>query len=104
MGRVARPIWVRIHTQEAVANDAAPAPRGIGINRRVSLHIAYITAYEDKFVYYSLERFKNGGMVQQQLQALKLQNSKFSSRLRKRKVAWGNFIPPLLRKGPLRRL
>ena len=97
-----RSVWVRIHTQEAVANDVAPAPRGIGVNRRVSLHTAYITAYDDKFVYCSPERFKNGGMVQQQLQALKLQNSKFSSRLRRRKVAWGNFIPPLLRKGSLR--
>ena len=66
-----------------MANDAAPgprfakysaasAPRGIGVNRRVSLHTAYITAYDDEFVYCGPERYKNGGMVQQQLQALKL--------------------------------
>ena len=84
---MARLIWVRIHTQEAVANDAAPASRGIGVNRRVSLYTAYVTAHDDKFVYHSPERFKNGGMVQQQLQALKLQNSKFLSRLRRREVA-----------------
>ena len=64
-----------------MANDAAPspgfakypaaaAPRGIGVNRRVSLHTAYITAHNDKFVYCSPEHFKNGGMVQQQLQIL----------------------------------
>ena len=70
-----------------MANDAAPAPRSTDVNRRVSLHTAYITAYDDKFVYCNPERFKKGGMVQQQLQTLKLQNSKFSSRLRRRKVA-----------------
>ena len=81
--QVVRSIWVRIHTQEAVANDAVPgpgfakypaaaAPRGIGVNRRVSLYTAYITAYEDEFVYCGPEHYKNGGVVQQQLQALNL--------------------------------
>ena len=81
--QVVRSVWVRIHTQEAVANDAAPglgfakypaaaAPRGVGVNRRVSLHTAYITAYDDEFVYFGPERYKNGGMIQRQQQALKL--------------------------------
>ena len=81
--QVVRSVWVRIHTQEAVANDAVPglgfakypaaaAPRGVGVNRRVSLHTAYITAYDDEFVYCGPKRFENGGMTQQQLQAPKL--------------------------------
>jgi hypothetical protein len=80
-----------------VANDAAPgpgfakypaaaAPRGIGVNRRVSLNTAYTTAHDDEFVYCGPERYKNGGMAQQ-LQAPKLWNSKFPSRRRRRKVA-----------------
>ena len=80
---MARPVWVRIYTQEAVANDAAlgpgfakypaaAAPRGIGVNRRVSLNTACITAYDEEFVYCGPKRFENGGMAQQQLQAPKL--------------------------------
>ena len=80
---MARPVWVRIYTQEAAANDAAPgpgfakypaaaAPRGIGVNRRVSLNTAYTTAHDDEFVYCGPKRYENGGMAQQQLQAPKL--------------------------------
>ena len=71
---MARPVWVRVYTQEAVANDTAPgpgfakypaaaAPRGIGVNRRVSINTAYTTAYDDEFVYCGPKRFKNGGMA-----------------------------------------
>ena len=72
--RMVRSVWVRIYTQEAAANDTAPgpgfakhpaaaAPRGIGINRRVSINTAYTTAYDDEFVYCGPKRFKNGGMA-----------------------------------------
>ena len=42
------------------------------VNRRVSLNMAYITAYDDEFVYCGPDRYENGGTAQQQLQALKL--------------------------------
>ena len=51
---------------------AALRPRFVRVNRRVSLNTAYITAYDDEFVYCGPDRYENGGTAQQQLQALKL--------------------------------
>ena len=47
-------------------------PHFVRVNRRVSLNAAYITAYDDEYVYCGPDRYENGGTAQQQLQALKL--------------------------------
>ena len=47
-------------------------PRFLRVNRRLSLNAAYITAYDDEWVYCGPDRYENGGTAQQQLQALKL--------------------------------
>ena len=51
---------------------AALRPHFVRVNRRVSLNAAYITAYDDEFVYCGPDRYENGGTAQQQLQGLKL--------------------------------
>ena len=51
---------------------AALRPHFVRVNRRVSFNVAYITAYDDAFVYCGPDRYENGGTAQQQLQALKL--------------------------------
>ena len=51
---------------------AALRPRFIRVNRRVSLNAAFITGYDDEFVYCGPDRYENGGTAQRELQALKL--------------------------------
>ena len=51
---------------------AALRPRFLRVNRRVSLNAAFITAYDDEFVYCGPDRYENGGTALRQLQELRL--------------------------------
>lgn len=51
---------------------AALRPRFLRVNRRTCLNAAYITAYDDEYVYCGPDRYENGGTAQRELHALKL--------------------------------
>ena len=45
-------------------------PHFIRVNRRTSLNAAFITGYDDEYVYCGAERYENGRTAQRQLQEL----------------------------------
>ena len=51
---------------------AALRPRFLRVNRGVCLNAAFITAYDDEFVYCGPDRYENGGTALRQLQELRL--------------------------------